>query len=263
MKVTILFKGIGIGYTKDDILKMIFPIDECHQLTFAYQKNHEELVQVGALANPGRRISVEPVKATSETGTSKDIDDFIDLTAAYAHDDGVNFKQNWRKQAVEMTLSNAFLSLHSYSEREFMLMEGTTITKEPSIIGASLKAEIEIADGGKLNIQVDNKPLKSFDYEADADYTLIFDNDCYENSPVNASPMSPGKNDFYLYYNVIEDAQQPGREFSLVAAPQSTDSSGFTVNENSAELIAPASPSPDGEYPCYPVWVSQVNSTFP
>ena len=260
MKITVIVKGIGLTYMKDGLWKVVYPVDSCHQLKFAYQKNAEKVVELGSLAAPGRVINIATTKATSQSGTAKDLEEFVDLTADYSHKEIV-FKDDWRKVATEMILNNAVLSVGSLANSKFAVERDGEITHPPGIFGAVLKAEIEIGDGGKLDIVIDGNSFKSFDYEPEASYTLIFDNDCHRLENINL--MSTEEYDFQMYYNIIQDAEDPKTEIALVSPPEEANSSEPDAGEDSEPSTDKPADEPPPEYPCWIAYSSKINSSFP
>ncbi|MGC2238686.1 MAG: hypothetical protein WA584_21205 [Pyrinomonadaceae bacterium] len=290
MKVTIIIKGVGLSYQKDGVWKIIFPIDECHRLTLAYQKNQEEIVNVGSLATPKSIINLSSVNSKAGIAAASNIHSFIDLTTNYSHQEGIDFREDWRDHGVEMILHNAVISVYSFSDKKFVLSEivtaktskrgvgktKLTITKEPDVVGEMLKAEIEINEEDRFDIEFGGKIIESFNYEPDVTYRVIFDNDCHEEDklkpemlnlkalnlkPLNRTILSHGKNDFYMYYKLIKDSQKENRVFALTGLPVGVDESKFKLG---ADLVALTSASATViSFPCYKVIASKINSTFP
>jgi hypothetical protein len=253
MRVSIIFKGVGLNYLNDAGWKIIFPFDSCHQLNLTCQKNDDPPEDLGPQAAADTAIVLTVTDAVPTTGADPDMDDFVDLTANYSHSDGINFKESWRDYGVELTLTSGTLSVNDYSGSEFVVADNTSeITKAPATVGASLLGEVDVGEGSALEISVGEIILKSIKYEQGAVYTLVFDNDCYL-----VGRESPGLNDFKMFYTIIEDAVDSGTEYELSDVPAGAYPPDYAVGQTL--------PTTSGqfEFPCYIARATKVNKTFP
>ncbi|CAN5658869.1 hypothetical protein BH24ACI2_BH24ACI2_05530 [soil metagenome] len=253
-KITIIVKGVVLFYHKNGAAKFIFPIDaDCHRISFSYKKGGENESSVEYLAQAGRIINITAQNANSTSGVGDGIDKFIDLTADYSHIDGIKLKNGWRNNAVEMTIENAQLSLGNLSERTFILLENNIIKKKADKIGDSINAEIELEADGKVIVgyKTENQDVIVLESDAGSSYTLTFDNDC-EMLPPTA------RNDFEMFYDLIEDVKDSNRQFKLVGLKPTSQyidaTEGDAVDET--VFIEPFNENAEGDFPCKPSWIS-------
>jgi hypothetical protein len=206
-KITIIVQGIAMSYHKNDGLwKILFPFGDSHTIEFKENLNDNGL----SLAKPNRYIRITTENAESSFAAADNYEDFLDLTDEYSHSNGVRLKEDWEEKAVLMSVENAKFSVHKYTECEHFMLKDTIVTSLPRKIGYSGKFEI-ISES--ITVHVDNHP--EFPKVFDTDCTLIFDNDCYDDKPKT-------RGDFEMVYNVIEDAQNSVRQFTVATVPENS-----------------------------------------
>lgn len=206
--VNIIIKGIAMTYhKKDGIWKILFPIGECHKLKFKENDNDQGI----PLAEANRQIQITTQNAVSEFEINENYSDFLDLTADYSHTDGVKLRDDWSENAVLMSIENAKLSVHEYTETEHMMLKENSVTLAPTQIGYSAQA---IISGERIIVNVDNEP--GFPKIFEDDCTLIFDNDCGAGETRETS-------DFDLVYNVVEGTNAMGERYVVTKLDESID----------------------------------------
>jgi hypothetical protein len=209
-KITIIVQGIAISYHKNDGLwKILFPFGDSHLIKFKETLNDNGL----SLAKSNRYIRITAENAESSFAAGDNYKDFLDLTDEYSHSNGVRLKEDWEEKAVLMSVENAKFSVHKYTDYEHFMLKDTVVTSVPRKMGYSGKFEI-ISES--ITVHVDDHP--EFPKVFDADCTLIFDNDCYDDKPKT-------RGDFEMVYNVIEDSQNSARQFTVAAVPDNRDES--------------------------------------
>lgn len=215
-KVTIITKGIGLFYLKDEIWKIMFPFDadfssdaSCHRVEFSFRKDGEADSEPVILANPNRSINIEVKNAapSSVAAAGSNIDDFLDLTANYAHSGGVKLKPDWNEKAVFISIPNAKFSVDELTEDEFILSENNQ-PKMIKKIGNTGMAEIELEADGNISVKNENDE-EVFTSEPGFDYFLTFDNDCEKEKLLEST------GDFEMVYNIVEDKDNPNRKFEV------------------------------------------------
>lgn len=215
-KVTIITKGIGLFYFKDEMWKIMFPFDtnfssdvSCHRVKFSFRKDGEADSEPVVLANPNRSLNIEVKNAASGSLASagSDIGEFLDLTADYAHSGGIKLIPDWHEKAVFISIPNAKFSVDKLTEDEFVLSENNQ-PKLVKKIGNTGMAEIELEATGNISIKNENGE-EIFASEPEFDYFLTFDNDCEKDKLLEST------GDFEMIYNLVEDKNDPGRKFEV------------------------------------------------
>ena len=251
--INIKVSGVVLFCQKMGITRLIFPIDaDCHRVAFTHQKQGESPSAVTNLAQPGREIQVATQDAVSTTGVSNDINQFIDLTADYSHDSGIEMKTGWQDKAVVVTIENAYVSLGELSARKFILLEDNVIRRKAEKIGNSFNADITLSSNGRVSIFYEemNQDFSVFESEAGSNYTLTFDNDCAMLPPT-------ARNDFDMYYDLIEDAFSR-RKFKLIGLKPESGYNESDVDEevDSSVFNEPLNENAESDFPCKPAWIS-------
>ena len=212
--VKIIINGVALCYRKDALCKIVFPFDSCHQIKLTYQNDAGQEFEVGPLAKENRFIEIVSEGATSASGEDASFEQILNLTADFAHSSGIKLKDDWRQKAVLMEIQNAVFFMEDQVRTDFVLLENEKEKENVGRIGHSVRAEIELADNGTIRVLSDGAEL--FVTEKGTSYNLIFDNDC----PVE--DMSEDQNDFDMFYDIIQDAENPERRFEVTAKlPQS------------------------------------------
>jgi hypothetical protein len=223
LKINLINNGLAIFYHKNDgVWKVIFPFDNDHKINFSFKKTKiiesaanndgeieinkniiEELVSHPiSLSAANREISIEAANVLPpDSPESSDFSEFIDMTANYSHSGGVKLKDGWREHGVLMKVPDAIFFMEQSTSKEFMLRpQNSFIGVDLGTIGEVVGGRIVLNDGGSLALKIDGKDLiPPINFEENADYTLIFDNDC-------ATVNGMGKEDFSYYYNLLEDS---------------------------------------------------------
>lgn len=245
-KITIIVQGIAISYHKNDGLwKILFPFGDFHLLKFKETSNDSGL----SLAKSNRYIRITTENAESNFESGDNYKDFLDLTDEYSHLNGVKLKEDWKDQAGLMSVENAKFSVHKYTDYEHFMLKDTKVTSMPKKIGYSGKFEIV---SESITVHLDGHP--DFPKVFDNDCTLIFDNDCHDDEPKKSG-------DFEMVYNVIEDAQNPVRQFTVATVPGNSYKSiipGTTFISQSEEVCY-RDPQ-NRSLPCHIVKVSKAEN---
>lgn len=225
MNIKFIIKGLAICYHKDDgVWRIIFPFDEDHIINFTLKKTkilesaaenlgefplnrivkEETTFQSISLAAANRRISIETVNALiPDKLESGDFSEFIDMTANYSHFNGVKLKDNWQERGVLMTLPNATLFMEKSTLSSFILApQNLSVGVDLGTIGEVVGGNVSLdSAGGCMVLKIaDDNIVPPIDFEENASYELIFDNDC-------ATLNGVGKEDFPHYYELLEDVE--------------------------------------------------------
>ena len=84
--VKTIINGVALCYRKDDLCKVVFPFNECHQIKLSYQKENGEEFEIGPLAKENRAIKIVSDAAASAAGEDASFKQILDLTADFGHD---------------------------------------------------------------------------------------------------------------------------------------------------------------------------------
>lgn len=245
-KITIIVQGIAMSYHKNDGLwKILFPFGDSHLINFKETSKDNGL----SLAKSNRSIRITTENAESSFASGDNYEDFLDLTDEYSHLNGVKLKEDWEAQAVLMSVENAKFSVHKYTAYKHFMLKNTQVTSMPKKIGYSGKFEI-VAES--ITVHVDDHP--DFPKVFDTDCKLIFDNDCHDDKPKT-------KGDFEMVYNVIEDAKNSARQFTVATVPKNSRKSIIpgTTFISQPEEICYRDPINRG-LPCHLVKISQAEN---
>ncbi len=245
-KFTIITKGIAASYIKDDVWKLLFPFNECHQVRLQLGSteaaNNTDTGNDGGipLGQKGVNIEITVSDPQSKTAEGANYQDFMDLTCKGAHEALTTKSQLADMNAVLMTIPYAEFSVLDYLDRgyRFVDQDGEALSSSYQKIGNSGKAEIV---GGELTIRVTGLAGGSFSVVFSEDATIVFDNDCYEQT------LSK-KGDLEMLYDILSDAGQNSIKFTLEAEPKKAvaGSNGVSASVStvaggmSAELSASA-----------------------
>lgn len=258
--VDIIIKGVAVCYIKNSLWNVIFPFDKCHTLQFSHRKDDDELINVGHLARAKSKIAITitPAPSSPATGRSGKFNNSVyDLTFQSSAKPGrvthrkVKRKLHWENSAVWMTIQNATMFvldyIQDYIQEDLFLDDGRTTPMEDSV-AHSLRARVKLNPGEKLELKIDGALV--FDTIVappppdDILYTLIFDNDCQDNSQEG--------NDMEMFYRVVEDDTHPRQKFKIRAGDKA--SGGHRV----------IPPDLHGGKPCMSAFVSNpTDSTIP
>jgi hypothetical protein len=205
-KIEIDIVGIAIGYMKDGQWYVMFPVDEegCHKVEFKSKKDGENEISHGSLANADL-VEIE-IDGESTTPTIPAEPSFYahiyNLTDTTTHPK-VRKKETTGKYVL-MNIPNAQFSIRRSVpdtifgvKVSFPLVEvnNPLPVKWITPLAHSAKATIILDTDAQVKVKVDGTDI--FTTDANASYTLTFNNDCVE--------MPVRKNDMDLYYEVIEE----------------------------------------------------------
>jgi hypothetical protein len=206
---TIRIIGIAIVYPKGEEWKVIFPFDDCHQIRFTDGRNYNNT----PLALAERTIEFTTPVTASQFGKGKGYDDFLDITANYAHfPQTLRKKADWPKHGVIMTIPNAVFSSLETNNSRYKLIEpggGERRGFKKNSLSYYGKA---VTEAGKLTMNISGYGPEEYPESA----TLIFDNGCYR----EAAEEEHG--DFKLIYNIVKDIRTDGLEFDVIRHPGDT-----------------------------------------
>lgn len=196
----IVFKGIGLFYSKNRIWKVIFPFDNCHEVKFSSDCRERPK---GALKGAGRQVAITANNPTSQFENGNVFNSFINMTANYSHR-AIKKKRDWNNEAVLVSIENASFSLKELTRSRFGLKRNNQWTLPPNHIGFSAVAVIR-AD----SITISANGAADFPVTFDTDCEITFDNDCERGT-------SPSENsDIAMIYRIIEDADDPTVKFTV------------------------------------------------
>lgn len=231
MTIKIVMKGLGLCYHKDGQWKSILPFDEFHRVYFSCEKDGVITHHPTPLANK-RSISLTTATARpAEMPSQANFEDFLDLTASYAHDQGIRIKTDWNDRSVLLTIPDAVFSTKEQTEMEYLVFKpGTNYAVDMGKVGLVSEAEINLEDGGSVTVEADGEQLATINYQAGANYTITFDNDCPEN-------LKHPENDFVIYYDIIEDVLDPNLRLEVLAKVAET------AVKNTPQVLKDLSPS--------------------
>jgi hypothetical protein len=192
----IIIKGIAMVYHKfelDGEWRVILPFgdrfdanNDCHEIKF-FDYEIDEKILAG---NKTITFETEGLKNNFKVGAGYDT--FIDITAPYAHANGVTRRTDWNDYGVLMTIPQAEFAVYESSLCQYQLMDGNVKRFEPRIIGYCGQATITAR---ALTVLVDGEPVAD-PYTSSRD--LIFDNNCYKYKPM-AKPS-----DFRMIYSILD-----------------------------------------------------------
>jgi hypothetical protein len=260
-KFTIITRGIAASYRKDDVWKLLFPFNECHQVrlqigdvSVANNSNNKGNDSGLPLGQKGVKIEVSVTDPQTETCEGENYNDFLDLTGEGMHKElAAKFPMD-EMNAVLMSIGNAKFSVLDYLDHRCRLVNQTNAEAVTPFqkIGNCGIAEIE---GGELTIRVTGLSGGPFSMVFSEDATIAFDNECYEN------PASQ-KGDLEMLYDILHDTYKDAVRFQIeveqVTKPETvavgangggpaTVSAGVTANPGlSPENPAPTNPAFEG-----------------
>ena len=212
---TIITKGIAASYLKkdaaqNDVWKVLFPVNDCHNLKLRVGRDDENTDHDSGivLGQMGVRIDISvtnPLTATATKGG--DYDDFLDLTGAGLHSALKTKFPLDEMKAVLMSIENAEFSAEDHHPDAFKFVNGNgvDVTAPFQPIGNCGKAVVE---GGELTLRVTGLGSGNFSMVFSEDTVITFDNDCYK-----ATTKTAG--DLEMLYDILRDAEDPGKKFSL------------------------------------------------
>jgi hypothetical protein len=204
MKATIFIKGIGMIYSEENEWKILFPFDDCHTVKYKTSESEDAV----SLAAPGRTVRIRAAQPTSVFKVGARFDDFLDITSSVAHKDGIRLKAAGELPTVLLTIENAEFSVASHTFCRYQMLSSTQVLTHPREIAYSGKAEI---DAGEITVETDDG---EFQQTFNNDVIILFDNICL-NPGDGTEPVS----DMKLLYDVIEDASEPGKQFTIDRDP--------------------------------------------
>lgn len=208
-KLTIKLTGTGICYYKNELFKVLFPINGDHQLRFRFKpKGQPTQIELGGVKN--RQVAISASKAQPVfIDPTADFAGFIDITApGQAHPD-IRPLAEWNKSAILLTINDGSFSSSVGSDCHYGLEEKTEPkdTRRETMPPREIKFEaIVTIDDPDISMEV-HPPLDGFPNPIKFDGTdqeISFDNTC---------PTCPTKDDSYdfdLIYQVIEEVPTGG-----------------------------------------------------
>ena len=156
------------------------------------------------MAKANRQVEIRttgPVISTHSVGTY--CNDFIDFTADYYHNDGLEMLPDWNQSGILLTIQNTLFRLFEFTNTKSVLKEVSgfvdPIVFGPEIVGFSAMAHIEVGEGGTVKfVQIDDE-VETTIKSINSDALLILDNNCEDTNSVS-------KPCFYaLWYKVNDD----------------------------------------------------------
>ena len=208
--VDIIIKGIAICYRgrTDNQWHVLFPIDAqgCHKIDFSHQKGDAPESGKTPLARSTsiRITALEASSATNESGNFRQrVLNLTSTTLPIQTHPRIRKKGDLAGKAVLLTIPNARFTVRRYLE-EFHVGRIDDLEELPSqrrtpltSLAHSVKATINLNDGGQVIVESDRLPGGRFSTEIGFSYILTFDNDC-------AVPKAD-RNDMDMFYDVIEE----------------------------------------------------------
>jgi hypothetical protein len=204
---TIIIQGIGLVYMKDGLWKAIFPFGGCHQVRMKLDPSDIYGIPLAA-SNGLVEIKATGPKSVAERGEG--LEDFVDLTAPYAHAHGIRLRDRWHEKSTVLTIESARLSLKSYTNCRYAIAGSGSAPNRFKEVGYSVKAEI-VADEISIyfsGIQTDRNPMVF-----DSNCTIIFDNTCWGIDTNKLGDLE------MLYNQVIQDKEDPKVRFKVMRDP--------------------------------------------
>lgn len=206
--LTIIVKGIGICYRKDPYWKILFPFDRHHKLKLEIV-GHNTLT----LGIPQETISIEAMGATSTFGeNNSDFDRFINITGNNGHSRGIRPLIGGNSRYALLTIKDGVFFQDEPTKCSYSLIKKQDSVVPPgtayAVVGYSARIEVT---GEKFSIAAQHIPGSPIQISSDS--TIKLDNTCEKCNP-------DGDADFELIYNMVEDVDDPDREFTIVRDPK-------------------------------------------
>ena len=213
------FEGIGL-FTKKEIKpgdkkkvwKVLFPIDQndCHKLIFSAKgSNGVYLSHPISLAVPNTILSFKTTDATSSISSLRGFSTLFDVTGSGAHENGLDRNPYWYNHCVLLEIPDAILNVVEMTKSKYILKSQNRQNIPLNHIGYSVTGRIELKNTGKL-ILSDNSGTVFFDSSKhkESNFRLKFDNNC-------DIPPSRGPSDLGMLYRIIQDKNDPLKQFSV------------------------------------------------
>jgi len=255
---TIITKGVGACYIKDDAWKILFPFDTCHTVKLGFGVNGEEPDTGTSFGGKGVRIDVSVTDPLTRTAKGSDFDNFLDLTGSGAHADITTKGELEDMNAVLVSLGNAVLGVKEHTPESFRLIDRDETRVTSTTFQKTGDSGQIFIEGGVLTIQVTGLGT-SHTLTFSEDTTIIIDNDCLE------APANIEFGDMDMLYDILADGVEEDRKLKMEKekAPASAttlpQSVGVAMNGTVSE-VAVLSPleSPTSGLPCNMFHISKT-----
>lgn len=293
-KVTIESEGVGVIYQKDNIWKVLYPFGNGHNINVKYKKvGDENFTDLGDFGRPNTKLEITTSHANANATKGVNFNTLLDLSKYH---NGLKLKNDWSQKATLLEVHNATLDVITTKSRYVLKIDFPVASTIPlkllGNIGYSIKAVIDLPDGGAFSFANNGEPL--FRVEEGQSYEIKICNDCYEQKSKNSlelqnkiealkAELSKADNseffekldtinkdvaalleiqnttDFAMLYNILEDKLLSGFRFSVVRDSRDMPKIpfGILIPDNT-------NPAPEEEgKPCHKTEVSDPDSTFP
>jgi hypothetical protein len=193
--LTIKLKGIALVHQAGTYWNVYLPFDEDrHRVLFGFfEGDDDEPLNVA-----GNRIEIiarnSDGSAVGGATPGKNYAELIDLTANFAHKDGVYLKKDWREGTVFMSLSSGIYSATLTPDEYKLVKAGGGSEVLLGVVGSQGTFEL-VAD--EFVVEITGKKKMTFTNPT----TIFIDNDCPK---AQTGPFAPPTNeDFPMLYNSI------------------------------------------------------------
>lgn len=207
VRATIRVEGMAIVYydSTNKKFRVLFPFDS----------DHDHSVMIRTNLNPERPLAaakrrVEMIATPIQASTPPDnFHEFLDITANYAHDIGVEKITNWDQSAVLLTIPNAEFFRSGMTNCQYGLYEGNTTKLVPKYIGYNgiftIEAEREIV----MDISGREVPGYVSPVQITNGMNVYFNNTC------GNCPTTDQDSDFRMIYQVLRETGAPNRRLKM------------------------------------------------
>jgi len=221
--LNVIVKGIGICYGKNPDWKFLFPFDRHHRVRF-----NDGSGRTTPLAFPHETISILAANPTSRWGlVQSEFDNFVDVTAGYAHKDGIMSVQDSGCLGVSLVIKDGVFHQEEDTHCRYLLKSNGAATKPPAQIGYSARIELSGDQFTIASMHLPGSPMT-----VSGDTTIEFDNSCPGRS-------EDGDADFEMIYNLVQDARDPAREFTIERDPQDAPTLLDRIQNAIAKIMSP------------------------
>jgi hypothetical protein len=253
-KIAIIITGIALSYQKNNLWKVLFPFNECHNIKFRYFTEDQWSHPPVPLASPNRRIEIRPNMPTTAHSIGNYYNDFIDFTGNYAHSGGLDLL-NWYDHGILLTIPNASFGVFEFTNTKCVLEENTSSPNlpvfGPAIVGYSAIAHIATSPQGYVDLVQINGNEETVLQRFNTDTYLWFDNNCDQDTP---------DSDTYMLYSLVTGKGGDSNRFSSERDPADHPSPypfpGSEINFTSVRNTENSSVATDG-VPCHKLRASK------
>ena len=228
MRVVMTFRGDVICYQKNREWKFIFPTDEHHVLNFSCDGEKPVELRV-----PNRNVYITIRKGTPlypDVIKSDTFSDLLNMSGPEMHGSKKGVSNLTERRATADQHELVFLSVPGGRPgRTVRTMQNYWIDDQSDDelrislgrqVAAQVSLEIELRDNIEMVVEADSKEIGKVEYR-DGDFAYLeFNNHC--------EGKCDDPNEFFHYYNWLEDTAQSGRRF-LAGKEQSLNKSLSTV----------------------------------